>query len=548
MLCPIDRINKRALLPQHKWVGWLVWSLFALAGMFCQFSVIRGSIWVTLETSVKHAAETIPSSSADAGRRYPPILYPQLSGTNGGLPHNDTWYAISANVDMRLLAYGQPPPVTLVVAGPLAELRAGRNWYARIVILRTGATVAHATCHIPYNAREHELITTHATAIVACADVATWTKMRGVSDEIGVCLVPDADTECHLSSIVPVGVPPRYPLYPYAWADRYLGGDITPNEHTAGFKHAESEYREGRGRIALCVPGVRGDQYVASFPFFLDHYHRMGVDAVFLYMHQPGARFVSLVNSITGQQESGTDKGRPNLVILPWCLQRGATFGCKPRQAMIESPGYWDVTGPNHGQSLAHQDCLFRAFGTYRWVVYVDLDEFILPQRTNVLNLRDLVGASLRGRPRYAPAEIQFRSAFYKTCLPDNTSVAISSSINLDNRDIINLPWPMWAAARVSEIFRQKVRSKFMCDPFGCDGVGVHYAIKPFCARRARNASSTWFEACDFMVAPIKDAIIHHTRVERGGRDQMTQCSYMRGVHELDWTMLIHSYQRLGVR
>lgn len=196
------------------------------------------------------------------GRRYHPTLYPQLSGAHD-TSHNNTWYAISANVDMRPMIFGQPPAVTLVVTGPPAQLGAGRTWFARVVVLHTGATVARLRCTIPYYSLEHERSITHTTATVACADEPTWAKLRALSLEI----VPDADSACHLSSIVPVGVPPRYPLYPYAWADQYVGAVVISDDLRAA-QHAEMEYHEGRGKIALCVPGVRGDRYVLTLPFF----------------------------------------------------------------------------------------------------------------------------------------------------------------------------------------------------------------------------------------------------------------------------------------
>lgn len=490
-----------------------------------------------------------PKRSADIGRHYHPMLYPQISGAQSAA-HNDTWYAISAYVDMRPLAYGHNPSITLVAAGPLKQLKAGVTWFANLINVQTHTAVTYLQCQIPHYSLENEEVITHTTATVACTTENKWNIIKELTNEFGVCLLPSLDFTCTTSSVVPVGVPPRYPKYPYSWADRYL--EPTAKLHTVAQElDAENEYHKGRGQIAMCVPGVRGDLYVESFTFFLDYYRRLGVDTVFLYMHQPGDSFVKLVNNITDQQASGFDAGRPRLIVLPWCIQVGATYGCSPAQPKIQSPGFWDVAGSNFGQQLSQQDCFYRAFGTYRWMIYVDLDEFILPRRADISSLHELVDLSLLGSSKHAPAEIRFRSAFYDNCLPPmsgNTSgTAISSKISWNISDIYRLPKPMWSSARISEIFGPRTRSKFMCDPFGCDVVEIHYGGEKFCSRdEYANTSAAWFsanDACETTIASPNDVVIHHARVNSG---MIPSCERI-DAQEIDWNMLLFSFERLGL-
>lgn len=472
------------------------------------------------------------------------MLYPQISGLRN-TTHNNTWYVISAYIDMRPLAYGQTPSVTLVSAGPTDKVKAGASWFAYIVTLHTRIHVTHLQCEVAHYSLAHQDSTTHVVATIACAAAGKWESIRNLPQELGVCLVASLDVICDATSIIPVSIPPRYPKYPYQWADQYIEAGSKAENRPKRAIPAEIEYREGRGRIAICVPGVRGDQYVETFPFFLEYYHRLGVDAVFLYMHQPGSAFVDLVSKIITQQDLG-ETGRPELIVLPWCIQVGATFGCKQAQPKIQSTGSYGVAGSNYGQYLAHQDCLHRAFGAYRWVVYVDLDEFILPRQIEVSNLHDLIGRSLQGSPKHAPAEIRFRSAFYETCLPsvaENASVAISPSIRWNISDVCaRVPKPMCSVSRISGIFGTNVRSKFICDPFGCDGVGVHKAASNFCARGTnKNMTPAWHLACETVIASPQDAILHHARVKP------PDCRHSH-VQDIDWTILNFSFERLGMR
>lgn len=484
------------------------------------------------------------NSKSHFGRHYHPMLYPQLPNVRNS-SHNSTWYAISAYIDMRPLAYGGTPTFTLIVIGPLWHLLQGMAWSARILIRPVLATVTDLECTIPYYGINHIDMATHGRAIVSCAAGSKWALFQTLSQELGVCLVAQTDTEsgCSNSSIVPVGVPPRYPKYPYAWGDRYIDVGVPIGSSREPPSPDEIEYREGKGPIAVCVPGVRGEQYVDSLQFFLEHYHRLGVDTVFMYMHQPGPRFVGLVDNIVAQQKSGDTAGRPQLVVLPWCIQVGATFGCKPGQPQIQMPGFFDVEGSNYGQRLVHEDCLYRAFGTYRWVVYVDLDEYILPRRPDVLTLPNLIDMSVSDFPKHAPAEFVFKSALYKNCLPALSGTSVPQFIELARRngDIVNLPRPMWAAARVSTFSGQSsFGSKFMCDPYSCDVVGIHFAETKLC--QLANTKQALYMFCDTLNVSSHDAIVHHSRAQNQHMRQYTHsavptCENITGVQEIDWTM-----------
>lgn len=457
----------------------------------------------------------------DFGRNYPTMLYPQVPNLLN-YTHGETWYATSAYVDMRPLVYGDPPSITILVGGPVAEVLAGKTWYARLAALRTGAVLLDIKCEqTKFNPSDWRKNSTHASSLVICADEGKWQIFKTISQELGVCMIPNLESFCDVASIVPVGVPRGYPNNPFEW----------------GKEHSENPYHSGKGSIALCVKGVRDDLNAETFRFFLEYYRRIGAAAAFVYMHSPGFRFIKVAENISSQQDHGSLTNMPRLVLLPWCMQLGATYLCKPGQARIPSPGRTELDGTLFGQLLAQQDCIFRAMGTYRWVAFIDLDEFILPRGPGLFTLHDIIDRTVGQNHGGAPAALGLRSAFYENCLPsdnDNTSVPLSQNITLN--DLVANPRPAWAAARVSEIFPNKIRSKYVCDPFSCDRVGIHRPAGLFCDRY-KGRPLPWKMSCAKEVAALDDAIIHHARVmSRAGSNKTPPCSELTGVQEVDWT------------
>jgi hypothetical protein len=433
-----------------------------------------------------------------AARHYPPALYPQVENA-GFYAHNTTWYVISAYIDMRPERFGALPALTFLSAGPSEGVKQRRTLFARVFSQSNGAVIALLECSTSGFDGQHHHDTQHAVTSVICSTGSSWIAFKRLADKpLDACLQLDPKAFCDIASRVPIGTPQNYPL------------PLLPQQD-----------------IALCIPGVRGDIYRKSFRFFTDHYSSLRVDSIFVYMTRPGY-------DLAQEIENAAARSKPRLVILPWCMQRGASYKCKPGQPVIQNARWFGFAGTNFGQLLMHQDCLFRSIGAYRWVLFVDLDEYIVPMTSTTANLHDLALAS------YAvgddpPAEIVIRSAFYESCLPDqrdHPSVALSA--NVDATALPDLPAPLWSAARVSEIFSKGTwRTKFMCDPLGCDRLGVHFALSMFCQRYPNVTTS----ACKSVEVPITAGVVHHARAASSVHGEPLACSDVNGIQEIDWTL-----------
>lgn len=141
---------------------------------------------------------------------------------------------------------------------------------------------------------------------------------------------------------------------------------------------AIGDYLSGRGRIAICVQPLWGGIYTETIAFFLEHYFRLGVDKVFLYIHSPDNKLDALTRQLEGRYS------REHFELLPHCLWEnfdGNTNGCKPGMPTLTKE---DIH--TRGQELTHQDCVYRGMGRFRWMLFQDLDEYLLPQSTFLLN------------------------------------------------------------------------------------------------------------------------------------------------------------------
>lgn len=452
------------------------------------------------------------------GRRYPPMLYPQVRNVRN-TSNQSTWYAISAYMDMRPQAYGTNPYIAILLAGPYIDVEAGVEWHARVFLLRSGAVIDSIACEKAMFSDIDVWGGHSAPSIVNCPTNGSWSRIENISAELGVCLIRKNDEHCDVKAIVPIGLPPRYP-------EPYFAADQT------------TEYLAGEGSIAVCVPGVIGDMYAKTVRFFMSYYGRLGVDAVYMYMHSPGHKFATEVESIHAQQKLGLLSDLPQLTIVPWCMQLGASYHCNAEHPGIPFDGFKDLAGQNYGQVLAHQDCLYRAMGVHRWVLFVDLDEFILPRSPTLRNLPQVIADVIKGNKNIAPGEIGFRSAFYENCMPSRFgNVTVSFTHRIRKGRISSMPRPAWSPARVSELYQVDRRTKYLCDPLACDRPGIHYAISQICERFESYAKrSQWPSSCAKVAVHPTTAISHHVRVkDRNGTESAVACHLVPGVEEIDW-------------
>lgn len=506
-----------------------------------------------------HAKLPVGLGVQNPAQRHPPGVH-VVEGDHDRSP-DKRWYVVSAFMDTRPLAFRQPGGLALVAAGPRDEVRKGKSWVAVISVLSQHdgsieSEVARVQCtptHFVWF-DTHPRNATHCGATIFCSDETAWDALKRMPHaRLGVCLMNDASTVdgCGVRhSIVPVTLPYNYPHFPTRWGSE-LARDIESrlpfggaNVKTTSRAVAQMEASlRGEGDIAMCISPVSGGLYTSTLRFFMQHYGEMGVNHIFMYMRRPSKPFIALVEGIVDEQRTiRVQSDVPSLELVPWCLQQDATYGCLPGQHKLQ-PGFYNVAASNHGQVLQIQDCFMRSIGRYRWMLTVDLDEYVVPHTTYIKNLHDLVEANVLREPsgrQIAPSELRFQSAFFEPCLPGDKDRSLMSQQTQDAfflRDPESYPRPVWAAARISEMFDPVTRSKFMCDTLTCDRVGIHFGFTTLCDRF--KDQSLWPVSCTgapVYEVPTEHALIHHTRGRFAADQVMHKCSEHPRGNVTDWT------------
>jgi Glycosyltransferase family 92 len=525
-------LNVKARLVDSKRCRWMVL-------LICSLVLLAEAVTWSTWSRQRHMQNTPLNHVA---RYHLPMLYPQVPNVHAR-EHNTTWYVISAFMDTRPLLYDHAPSIALVAAGPVEEVKRGKHWHARIFTVISGGLVATLSCETTQYDPIDQHTSQHAAATVFCPTEHAWEELKLISEDLGVCLVSSADSFCEFESVVPIGIPPQYPMHPLSKSSGYRHDENAIVQSVA--HQGKTRHYTGKGKIAVCVPMIRGDLYVESFTFFLRYYKKLGVDTVFLYMSRPGNKMsqaaakITLDQSRRGNSKKGHDTW-PRLIVLPWCMQLGDSYGCRRGQPRILSAEFFDFAGSNHGQLLLHQDCLFRTIGEFRWTLFVDLDEFVQLNVPKMLNLHDLIAFEIQKNQGVAPTELSFRSAFFENCLPtagENASVNLLSK--LERKDFLALPRPAWTPARVSEVFPKYSRSKFISDPITSNRAGIHFIASFYCDKYKGDVRPHLKFNCSHVLVPDDIAILHHARViPRTALDSpYTACSAVPGVVEIDWNL-----------
>ena len=141
------------------------------------------------------------------------------------------------------------------------------------------------------------------------------------------------------------------------------------------------------------------------------------------------------------------------------------------------------------GQVAAMTDCLYRSFYSSKFIVYLDLDEFIIPRKHNIRNWSELI----RTQPE--------RCAYIIRCTVYPVSEGYSD-VQFDGRDSA-LKYKLstlLVQSRQNYTYGSKDRSKFILRTDCMEVVGVHLLQK----YRTKQPSE--------MTVDTKDALLHHYR------------------------------------
>jgi len=163
----------------------------------------------------------------------------------------------------------------------------------------------------------------------------------------------------------------------------------------------------------------------------------------------------------------------------------------------------------NNGQSLAIQDCLYRYMASSRYVVFSDVDEFLIPRGQNIINWSQLA----RSLHHPKSCAFQFPSVIFAP-LPPVQDVLPRPLIEPSTADLLT----MRSNERSADI--SQVRTKCMVRPYEIFEAGIHHISKPILANlsvdrvRSSRALMHHYRPCGLFldekdcVATLKDLTI----------------------------------------
>lgn len=152
---------------------------------------------------------------------------------------------------------------------------------------------------------------------------------------------------------------------------------VTEDSRSRSNNDAESLLRDDRLDFAVCVPPLFGDISAATLVQFVELSRLLGANHVVFYVVEQQWR----AEPPYTEWISPSSTGRPVSEVVRQVLDRYATLGLVTTvkwqlpAAVADSIWYG-------GQLIAVNDCLYRTSHAFRYVVFNDLDEFVVPRGT----------------------------------------------------------------------------------------------------------------------------------------------------------------------
>ncbi|XP_046565718.1 beta-1,4-galactosyltransferase galt-1-like [Haliotis rubra] len=138
-----------------------------------------------------------------------------------------------------------------------------------------------------------------------------------------------------------------------------------------------------------------------------------------------------------------------------------------------------------YGQSLAINDCLYRHMATVQYLIFNDVDEFLIPHAPDTRTWRDIVAAHHMFTNTCA---MTFKSTFFDLAFRYNLDFAVRNVSVLD--------------ITTRAVFYSDFRNKVLVEPSKVFEMGIHHVSRP------------WPDAANYSVVNVspEKAYIHHYR------------------------------------
>ena len=289
--------------------------------------------------------------------------------------------------------------------------------------------------------------------------------------------------------------------------------------------------------IGVCVPPLYGAVALQKLINFIEMCNIMGADQVFLYAHDIPEILMRYLSNYTGPRPGMVNVVRWNIPVIPQTLQAAApgsatTTSFPGKQSSdVPSAGEFEIDEPapyhtdqtvwNHGQLLAVQHCLYSNMADYDWLLFMDIDEMLVPKEAKTWP--ELIQQTLKtvvSEGNTAPenlAGLSFQSAFFQQDFRSHVTNSIEYFKYLHRTQQTS--------------FR---RSKMLVRPRAVFELGIHHISKPVIVdeEKVKDIKDTSADVGDdssvLKVLPSL-ALIHHYRKCLQDPDEAEGAERIRG-------------------
>lgn len=222
-------------------------------------------------------------------------------------------------------------------------------------------------------------------------------------------------------------------------------------------------------KLGVCVPPLYGNSSLSKVVNFIEMCRLLGADNIFLYIHD-------IPNDSLSFLQNYTSLAPEVLTLMAWDLP----IAHKKTPASETSQIIW-----NHGQLLAIQHCLYANMANFDWLLFIDIDEMLIPQTAETWQaMLSQVEARFHSQFPHKPlAGISFQSAFFQQDFQTQITNSISYFQYLH---------------RTRQTSSQ--RFKMFVQPFWVFELGIHHLSKPIS------------EEAGLVRAGLGDGLVHHYR------------------------------------
>ncbi|RUS80133.1 hypothetical protein EGW08_012090 [Elysia chlorotica] len=331
------------------------------------------------------------------------------------------------------------------------------------------------------------------------------------------------------------------------------------------YKNDHQEFN--RPKIGVCVPPLYGAILLQKLISFIEMCNIMGADQVFLYSHDIPEILLSYLSNYTGPNPDKLSLVRWNIPVIPQTLQAKAPTSSSGDATSKSDPGnpppqleravdvdiddprpyHSDQTVWNHGQLLAVQHCLYSNMADYDWLLFMDIDEMLVPKESNTwpeLIQQTMASISKNRSSSKAPeqlAGLSFQSAFFQQDFMSHVTNSIEYFQYLHR-------------TRQTSV----LRSKMLVRPRQVFELGIHHLSRPVSVREGGDSEKGgWEKDIDKSVtdeSPVLNispstALIHHYRKCIQDPDEPGDAEPIRGSAwtENGWVPMDNAVMGVGV-